>query len=508
MPKARPPALSLFLRLIRRREVLAFLPVLALVAVALGGETALVVSAILFPVGFALFTPLRREERAMQDVLTGLDLKPALIASMDRTFSASPRAGRTTIAFAVTLDEFDAVEERLGVAAAEDILRRMGERIALALRGTDTVARIDKATFAAAFGPVTRADLEVGLQVAARIQDAVRAPVAVGAGHVHLTCSVGFCLASRAPQPSGEAALEAALDAMGEAVAAGHGSVRAFPGGPVRTKRRSDATADEALAALENGQIRPWFQPQVSTDTGRVTGFEALARWEHPERGVLAPADFLPALAAAGQTERLGETILFHSFTALRSWDRAGLSIPSVGVNFAAEELRDPRLADRIAWELDRFDLTPDRLTVEILETVVADARDETISRSIALLAEMGCGIDLDDFGTGHASLTALRRFRVGRIKIDRSFVIDVDENPEQQRMIAAILGLAHQLGLDTLAEGVERVGEHSMLAQLGCGHVQGFAVARPMPFEDTIGWVRRHEDRIAETPELTRRAG
>lgn len=507
MPKAFNILRDFLHRWIWRREAIAFLPAIMLGGVALGGESVLVASAVVFPLAFALFGISSPENEGARDALTGLPLRPAVVEALDRVFSRSPRSGKTTIAFAISIDDFDEIETRFGLAASEEILRKTSERITMALRGTDIVARIGGATFAAAFGPVQRADLEVGLQVAARIQDAVRQPILIGAHHVHITCSVGFCLSVRAPQPSGETAIAAALDALDEAMASGAAGVRAFSGEQIFDRTKAKDHASEALDALESGRIRPWFQPQICTNTGKISGFEALARWEHPTRGVLGPKDFLPTITALGQVERLGESILFHAFTALKSWDRAGLSIPSIGVNFAPEELRNPRLADKIAWELDRFDLSPDRLTVEILETVIADGRDESVTRSIAMLSEMGCRIDLDDFGTGHASLSALRRFKVGRIKIDRSFVINIDEDPEQQQMIAAILSLADQLKLETVGEGVERVGEHSMLAQLGCSHVQGFGIARPMPFEDTIAWIKHHNEKISETPELTRSA-
>ncbi|EEB71136.1 diguanylate cyclase/phosphodiesterase [Ruegeria sp. R11] len=160
---------------------------------------------------------------------------------------------------------------------------------------------------------------------------------------------------------------------------------------------------------------------------------------------------------------------------------------PSVGVNFATDELRNVNLVERIQWELERFGLTPDRLCVEILETVMTDQPDDMIVRNIAALGELGCNIDLDDFGTGHASIAAVQRFRVSRIKIDRSFVMKADRDPEQQKLIAAILTMAERLDLATLAEGVETVGEHALLAQLGCDHVQGFGIGRPMPFDQTL---------------------
>lgn len=494
-------------RWIMRREMIAIMPAILLGCVAIWGETILVAAAVVFPIAYAIFAVHGNISKPHAlDGLTGLPLRSAVTQALDGVFSKTSRNGKTTIAFAIAIDDFDGLQERYGLAIAEEVLRKTGERIAVALRGTDILARIDTSTFAAAFGPIPRADLETGLQVAARLQDAVRAPIATDAGNVYATCSVGFCLGARAPQPSGEAALTAALDALAEAQASSLASVRSYVPDMCRVPHNEEDVT-EIIEALENGQIRPWFQPQICTSTGKVSGFEALARWEHPTRGVIGPDQFLPAIAAAGKTERLGEVIMFHSFTALKSWDRAGLAVPCIGVNFSPEELRNPRLADKIAWELDRFDLSPDRLTIEILETVVADARDDTISRSISQLADMGCQIDLDDFGTGQASLAALRQFNVSRIKIDRSFVTNVDEDRKQQQMIAAIIGLAEQLDLVTLGEGVERIGEHSMLSQLGCDFVQGFGIARPMPFEDTIGWIKKHSDKLVGPPELTRRA-
>ena len=157
----------------------------------------------------------------------------------------------------------------------------------------------------------------------------------------------------------------------------------------------------------------------------------------------------------------------------------------------------------KIRWDLDRFDLSPDRLTIEVLETIVAGSPEDAAARNLAALAKLGCRIDLDDFGTGHASITAIRRFTIERIKIDRSFISRVDKDQEQQRMVSAIQTMAERLGLETLAEGVETSGEHAMLGQLGCAHVQGFAIARPMPFDDTLAWLTQHNTKLGTLPQI-----
>ena len=206
--------------------------------------------------------------------------------------------------------------------------------------------------------------------------------------------------------------------------------------------------------------------------------------------------------------ERLGEVIRRQSLTALKAWDRARLAIPTVGINVSLAELRNPAFAEKIAWEIDGSDLDPGRLTLEVLESVISEGCDDVVSRNIMALSSLGCPIDLDDFGTGHASITSMRRFPVGRIKIDRSFVTGVDTDREQQRMVAAIVTMAERLDLKALAEGVESAAEHAMLAQLGCSHVQGFGIGRPMPFEDTLEWVSRHRSKLPRPAPLRRNLG
>jgi EAL domain-containing protein (putative c-di-GMP-specific phosphodiesterase class I) len=255
-----------------------------------------------------------------------------------------------------------------------------------------------------------------------------------------------------------------------------------------------DDLAADLPAALDAGRIRAWFQPLLSTETGRVSGMEALARWEHPGRGVIAPAAFLPVVEALGLQRRLTAAMLDGALDAVAAWDAAGCDVPCVSVNFSGADLADPMLADRVAWALDRLELAPARLTIEVLETVIAETGADDVTRTINGLGRLGCTIALDDFGTGQAAIGAIRRFGVDRIKIDRSFVRRIDTDPDQHMMLTAILDLARRLRVETVAEGVETVGEHALLAQLGCDHVQGYAVARPMPAADTFDWLRRHQ--------------
>ncbi len=488
-------------------QFLAFIPALSLAAFWLGGEGALVSVALALPALYCALGAISRPGSVGLDRLTGLVERSEFLHALDRALATAAAEGSQTACVVLEIDDFADFGARHGDAAAEEVLRAAADRLRGALRTGDTLARIGEARFAVACAPAPRLDLEAAIQLAARLQRAVEQPVPLDATSIYMTASAGFCLAGRLPGSAAEALTEAASVALAEAQAAGPAGIRAFAHGMPRRAKTGVAGA-EVAAALEAGQIVAWFQPQISTETGRISGFEALARWTHPERGAVPTSEFLPALESAGLMAQLGETMLYHALTALRAWDRSGLDVPRVSVNFSAAELRDPRLPDRIAWELDRFGLDPCRLGVEVLETVIARSPEDATTRGIRALGRMGCAVDLDDFGTGHASITALRRFDVSRVKIDRSLVAKCDRDPEQQRMVMAILSMSEQLGLDTLAEGVETAGEHALLAQLGCGHVQGYAIARPMPFEQTSEWIASQTARVEAAPWVGRNVG
>jgi len=496
---------------LRRPEWMVFLPAVTLAAFWIGGEKVLILVALGTPMIFAMAGAFRFGELATavaDDGLSGLMIRPQAIVLLDGYMRDIVASERQTACLVVQFDEAALLLDRHGRAAQTEVLERSAERLCGTLRQGDTVVRLEGGGFAVVLSPVRRLDLETIIQLAARLQAALAPPISVNAARLYVTCSIGFCLSVRAPAPTGRAMLDAAQVAADEALRNGPGAIRAFAPDMARTRADRDAQRDDLEQALDEGQVRAHFQPQISTDTGEITGFEALARWHHPERGLIAPSAFLPLIEEAGLSERLCEVMVFNALQALSRWDKAGMQVPTVAVNFSKAELRNPRLAEKLRWELDRFDLAPSRLTVEILETVVAETDNDVVVSNIAALAQMGCGIDLDDFGTGHASFTSIRRFALRRIKIDRSFVTRVDEDREQQKIVSAILSMAEQIGLRTLAEGVETPGEHAMLAQLGCGDVQGFAIARPMPVEDTTDWIARHRARQTAAPRIGHRTG
>lgn len=485
---------------------LAFLPAICLGSFWLGGEVALLSVAAAVPaiyliagVGGSAWQRLTLP----RDAFSGLISRAGLEDVTDQIFDQVKQSGKPSATFLVELEDFSELIDRHGQAAADIVIQRSGERIISVLRDNDNVGQMGDARFGICLEPVNQLDLELCIQLATRLQASLEEPISVDGTAIYVSASIGFCRHSRLAGKSGKTWLEAATTALREAQRNGPSAIRAYSDQMRRATETKAELREEVAMALDKGQILPWFQPQISTDTGQLTGFEALARWHHPVRGMISPAEFLPAMEAAGLLERLAEVMMYHSFAALKAWDASGADVPQVGVNFAGSDLRNPQLLEKIKWDLDRFDLTPDRLAVEVLETVVAGAPDDVITRNIIALGKLGCRIDLDDFGTGHASIASIRRFAVSRIKIDRSFVMRADRDQDQQRMISAILTMAERLGIETLAEGVESVGEHVLLAQLGCDHVQGFGIARPMPFEQTLDWVAAHKAKLQDVPRI-----
>jgi EAL domain-containing protein (putative c-di-GMP-specific phosphodiesterase class I)/GGDEF domain-containing protein len=472
---------------------MAFLPALTLGAYWLGGEPYLLVTAVVIPALFAaggLFQLTRVSADMAADHAGGLPGRTSAAARAETLLTPGGGALPSVAVLAIGIDDAAEIEDRLGPAAFRQAMAATADRIAGSVRRSDLVAELFPSGWALVLSSPRSEDLELLIQIASRLQASVGEPLPVGGGRIYVSASIGIARPGSRVFTSGEALVAAAEHALAEAQAQGPGSVRAYAGStplPARPVTPLGAEIGEALAA---GQIVPWFQPQVRSDSGALVGAEALARWSHPTRGLLLPSEFLPAAEAASLSERLGASMLHGALATLRNLDSAGLHVPSVSVNFAPMDLRNPAIVDRVRWELDRFALAPDRLRVEVLETVIEEVGDDIVTRSLAGLSALGCGIDLDDFGTGHAAIGSIRRFSVQRVKIDRSFVRRIDTDPEQQAVVSAMILLSDRLGLGTLAEGVETAAEQATLARLGCGLVQGYAIARPMPEDAFRAWL------------------
>lgn len=495
------------MRSLLRREMLAFLPALAFAGYWYGLAGLGLVSATAAAVAWLSRTakPIVADVPKIQDAPKRLSPRIAAEVALDAALEDAAATNRGTAAFVLGFDDVAALHERHGAAGYEQLVRRTTERMQGALRENDLVAILGGGRFAAVLAPVRRADLESAIQIAVRLQAAVEAPMSLDAGTVHVSAHLGFCLISRTPVRRGAAMLAAAEAAADEALRCGPGAIRAFSVEIQKTREARAELVEDVGAALEGGQILAHFLPQISTDTGVVTGFGLAPCWLHPERGFLPDSELLPVIDACGLRARLSEVLLYHGFSALRSWGKNGLHSVSLSLSLSRDELLDPRLAEKLKWELDRFEVAPERLRLEVSEAVASDAAPEMVGRSLGALSRLGCPIDLAGFGNGPAPILAIRKCAVRRLRIERGLVANVDTDPEQQKMMVAILSLAEHLGIETLADGVASLGEHAMLAQLGCSHVQGPGIARAMAYEDTLDWLERHRAKLRTTPRLYR---
>ena len=243
---------------------------------------------------------------------------------------------------------------------------------------------------------------------------------------------------------------------------------------------------------LANGHLQPWFQPQVCLRTGRLLGFEALVRWLDPTRGMQNPAEFLPLADEIGLMAELDTSVQKQAFKTLSIFHELGIGECEIGINVTAAQLACPDFADQFSSVIERAGLRNSHVSVEVLEsTMLDDAAAQPIKDNIEAIADLGIGVELDDFGTGHAGLSSLRDLTVSRIKIDRSFVSNVHLDPKLQKFTRALIALAKTLDVGVLAEGVETQDELEWLWSEGCDAVQGYYIAKPMPEHDAIDWSR-----------------
>ncbi len=426
--------------------------------------------------------------RLLHDPLTQMPNATYLQAHLARLAAAAGRGTRQTAVIRLDLDRFRILRDTLGPRIADEILRVTARRIRQSLRAGDFAAYLGQDDFVLVAGELENAHAATG--IAQRVQAALTKPFSLQGGARRIGASIGVTLLGD-DLPDPERVLANAEIALAAARAAGPGAIRYFRESLRAEAERRETRFAELLAGLERGEFAPFFQPQVDLATGALSGFEALARWRHPTEGLLGPAEFLDFAEQADLTERIGEAVLAQSLAALTAWDAAGLDVPKVGVNFAMAQLRDPRLVEKIKWEVERNDVEPRRISIEVLETVLIKSDEDLVVRNLRGLASAGFSIELDDFGTGHASIQNLRRFMVDRIKIDRSFIAGIEESEEQQTLTASMIAMARALGIATLAEGVETAEAVATLRRLGCDHAQGYHVARPMPQAETYRWLR-----------------
>lgn len=474
-----------------RVEVLALFPLIAISATALGFDDLALVTAIGLS---ALLAIGGVGARAAQPVATSdrptANGRGALVAMLDRV---ADLPGRDTACILLQIDDWALLHDRWGHDTREDLAARVEDRLQTALRNGDLLTRLGDARFGIVLSPLPSARLGLRDTITTRLADAVADPLPMRGTALRLTASIGHSAMIKQGVDPADTTFKAAEAALGEATANGPGTIRAYAPGMGRARALQSSLSEEVEAAIHDGAITAWFQPQIHARTGTLAGMETLARWQHPNHGVLGPKEFFSAVEASGHMPLLGQTLLHQALKALQDWDAMSAHIPLITINFSATELRDQNLAATLASEVARYGLAPERVVVEISETVATQVEDDAIVATLQAMRHAGHRLDLDGFGLGAASLPTLQRFAVSRVKIDRSFVLDIDLDHGKRQSVTAIVAMAKAMGIETIANGVETQTEQDALLALGCDYLQGFGVARPMGLDNVADWARAH---------------
>lgn len=414
--------------------------------------------------------------QALHDPLTGL---PNRTLGLDRIQQALDRTSRTRRRVAVLcceLDRFKVVNDGVGHALGDAILVEVARRLQQMLRATDTAARLGGDEFIVVCEDVQ--DEREAVLVADRILAAMRQPIGVGGRSVLQTVSIGIAVSSpRADDAVG--LLQDAGTALHRAKENGRGSWDVVDD-DLRRRAVDRLDIEHALrSGLQNGDLRAYFQPIVNLATGQPVGQEALVRWQHPTRGLLSPAWFLPVAEESGLIEDLGRWVLLEAARTTAGSPGTGY----VAVNVSPSQLMRSGLLGDIETVLEQTRLPPSRLVVELTESVMLGAAPAG-RKELQRLDELGVRLMVDDFGTGFSALSYLRDLPVSGIKVDRSFTAGLGQDAQCDRIVEALAGLAHGLGVDLVAEGVETERQRTLLTRIGCLHAQGYLFGRPAPHQ------------------------
>ncbi len=426
------------------------------------------------------------EKMAYYDVLTGLPNRVLHLDRLQQAMALVRRNGHLLAVVYIDLDGFKVINDCHGHAAGDQMLIAVAKHMQQSLREGDTLARIGGDEFAAVLANME--NTAACLPLLERLLAAASQPLQLGDQALQVSASLGVSYYPQSQDIEANQLLRQADQAMYLAKQAGKNRYQVFDVAQDSSLRGRHADLIRIHHALVNDEFVLHYQPKVNLRTGQLMGAEALIRWQHPSKGLLAPAAFLPVFEDDPLAIDVGEWVIDAALAQMEQWQAQGLQLP-VSVNVGAKQLQQPDFLARLTAILARHPkIRPADLELEILETsALQDVA--TVSQLIEDCRRLGVTFALDDFGTGYSSLTYLRRLRVSLLKIDQSFVRNMLEDPDDQAILAGIIGLAGAFHHDVIAEGVETVAQGSLLLKMGCELAQGYGIARPMPAQELPGW-------------------
>ncbi len=424
---------------------------------------------------------------AHHDPLTRLPNRTHLQARLEQAIATARREDRRLAVLFIDMDHFKHINDSLGHHVGDKLLVEVASRLRDSVRDSDVVARLGGDEFVVVLTDVAQ---DTVAAVAAKLIKNLSRSYVLDDHTLHSTPSIGISLF---PEDGAdvETLMKNADTAMYHAKEAGRNNFQFFTAAMNASATERILLEGHLRRAIEKGEFVLHYQPQIDVASGRPCGVEALVRWQHPERGLLSPLKFVPIAEETGLIVQLGEWVLDTALGELARWRTAGLDGIRMAVNLSAHQLRDPQLVPRIASLLALHGLRGGDLELEITESV-AMKNPQATTRLLTHLRELGIELAIDDFGTGYSSLSYLKQLPLDRLKLDRSFVMDIEHDPNDAAISAATISLAHSLGLSVVAEGVETASQYDFLKGLDCDVVQGYFFSRPLPAAEVEAFLRR----------------
>lgn len=433
----------------------------------------------------------RSEERlahlAHHDPLTGLPNRLMLGARMDHALERAKREGNYLGVLFLDLDRFKNINDTLGHALGDEVLKQVADRLKESVRAEDTVARLGGDEFIVLLEEVHQP--EITTHIAEKLLRTLARPYILNDQEYYFTTSIGI---SHYPVDGtdAESLLKNSDTALYQAKDQGRNTYIHYS--PELTQKVEDWLKLEhhLRSALEKEQFEIYYQAKISTRNGKILGAEALLRWIHPESGMITPSQFLPIAEEIGLIVPLGEWVLREACKQAQVWKAEGYPDLTISVNLAGQQIGDANLYQSIVAILDETGLAPERLELEILESFVMRHAEESIN-TLSAIRDLGVSLAIDDFGSGYSSLSYLKRLPVSKLKIDQTLVLDIPDDPDDVAIARAVIALGHSMGLQVCAEGVETVAQREFLAAEGVDELQGYYYSRPVPASKFIQYLR-----------------
>ncbi|MBK1727368.1 EAL domain-containing protein [Halorhodospira neutriphila] len=420
----------------------------------------------------------RLQHQAYHDALTGLPNRLLFKDRLARAIERTREAEQQLAVLFIDVDHFKDINDSLGHTAGDRILRQIAQRLQEPIGPNDTLARLSGDEFAVCLGGLE--DQSEALACAESLHQRLARPLQSNGQRFQCRCSVGICLYPDNGDTV-EELLRGADSALHNAKSLGRNTTCFYAEELTERAQRRLNLAQQIRLGLERDEFAPFYQQQVELSSGNVIGLEVLVRWHHPERGLVAPGEFIPVAEELGLMAPLGATVLRSACRQAQAWLQRGCEFGRIAVNLSAAQLQDGTFHTEVERLLEENGLPGARLELEITESAFM-ALDDTTLANLQALRQHGVRLSIDDFGTGYSSLLYLKRLPIDQLKIDKGFIWDMGSSPESRSIVQAILELATVLGLDVVAEGVETEEQREQLSAIGCMVAQGFLWGRPVP--------------------------